>query len=293
MSLRGRGPKQSPPLKVEQIVSQSFVMTKATEMLPSTIKSLIIDMDGVIWKADAPIGDLPAIFNRIRERGLKFVFATNNSTSTSEQYVARLKEFGVEVEPWQVITSSQAAAHALSQSFPAGTKVFMIGEDGIRTALQEKGFEILSVEDAPMAQAVVMGIDRDVNFQKLSEATLLVRRGIPFYATNPDKTFPTPRGEIPGAGAWYSIIVTATNVQPIVAGKPFPFLMELSLEKLGTGKDETLVIGDLETDIAAGQGVGCPTALVLSGVTTMEEADQWDPKIDFVANDLSSLIEMI
>lgn len=260
-------------------------------MIPDPIKALIIDMDGVIWKSDAPIGNLEATFNRIRERGLKFVFATNNSTNSSEQFAARLKEFGVLVEPWQVVTSSQAAAHAMAQKFPPGTNVFMIGEDGLRTALREKGFEILSVEDAPRAKAVVMGIDRAVTFEKLCEATLLVRRGVPFYATNPDKTFPTPRGEIPGAGAWYSIVVTATDVQPTVAGKPFPFLIELSLEKLGTRKEETLVVGDrLETDIAAGQAVGCPTALVLSGVSTMEQADLWRPKIDIIADDLESLI---
>jgi len=263
-------------------------------MKSELIRSLIIDMDGVIWKADAPIGDLAATFNRIRARGLKFVFATNNSTKTSEQYVTRLMDFGVHVEPWQVVTSSQAVAYALSQKFPRGTKVFMIGEDGIRIPLEEKGFEILTVENAPQAQAVVMGMDREINFQKACEATLLVRNGIPFYATNPDKTFPTPRGQVPGAGAWYSIITTATDVQPIVAGKPFPFLMDLSLERLGTKKEETLVVGDrIETDIAAGQGVGCPTALVLSGVSTNEQAMSWKPKIDFVANDLSSLIEMI
>jgi 4-nitrophenyl phosphatase len=263
-------------------------------MITDDIKALIIDMDGVVWKADAPIGDLAATFNRIRERGLKFVFATNNSTKTSEQYVARLKEFGVQAEPWQVITSSHAVAHAVAQKFPSGTKVFMIGEDGVRMALEERGYEILSVEDAPLAEAVVMGIDRAINFDKVSEATLLVRRGIPFYSTNTDKTFPTPRGEIPGSGAWVSIIVTATDVQPIVAGKPFPFLMELSLEKLGTKKEETLVVGDrLETDIAAGQAVGCPTVLVLSGVSTKEEADLWRPKIDILADDLSSLIEQL
>lgn len=260
-------------------------------MLPSYIKSLIIDMDGVIWKADAPIGDLAAIFRRIRERGLKFVFATNNSTKTSEQYVERLNGFGIETEPWQIVTSSQGAAHAVAQKFPRGTKVFMIGEDGVRGALQERGFQILSVDDAPQAEVVVMGVDREINFQKASEATLLVRKGIPFYATNPDKTFPTPRGEIPGAGAWISIITTATGVEPIVAGKPFPFLMDLSLEKLDTRKEETLVVGDrLETDIAAGQAVGCPTALVLSGVSTSEQAANWQPRIDFVARDLEALI---
>src|SRR5215208_2524255 len=128
--------------------------------LPENIKALIIDMDGVIWKSDAPIGDLAAIFDRIRARGLKFVFATNNSTKTSEQYVGRLKEFGVDAEPWQVVTSSQGAAHAMAQKFPPGTKVFMIGEDGIYAALKERGFEILSVENAPLAEVVVMGIDR-------------------------------------------------------------------------------------------------------------------------------------
>ncbi|RPI94253.1 MAG: HAD-IIA family hydrolase [Chloroflexi bacterium] len=260
-------------------------------MVPNYIKALIVDMDGVIWKSDAPVGDLAATFNRIRERGLKFVFATNNSTRTSEQYVARLKGFGVATELWQVVTSSQAAAHAVSQKFPRGTKVFMIGEDGVQMALEERGFEVLSVEDAPQAEVVVMGIDRGITFQKACEATLLVRRGIPFYATNPDKTFPTPRGEIPGAGAWISVITTATNAQPIIAGKPFPFLMDLSLEKLGTKKEETLVVGDrLETDIAAGQAVGCPTALVLSGVSTREQAESWKPKIDIIAEDLATLI---
>ena len=261
-------------------------------MLPSYIKALILDMDGVVWRGESPIGDLAATFRRIRERGLKFVFATNNSTKTSEQYAERLKGFGVDVEPWQVVTSSQGAAHAMAQKFPPGTKVFMIGEDGIQMALEEKGFEILSVEDAPLAQAVVMGIDRGITFDKACEATLLVRKGIPFYATNPDKTFPTPRGEIPGAGAWSSIVTTATNVEPIIAGKPFPFMMDLSLEKLGTTKEETLVVGDrIETDIAAGQAVGCPTALVLSGVSTKEQAEKWTPKVDIVVDDLATLID--
>lgn len=262
--------------------------------IEENIKALILDMDGVVWRGDAPIGDLPSIFNRIRARGLKFVFATNNSTKTSEQYVERLKGFGVEAEPWQVITSSQAAARAISQKFPHGTEVLVIGEDGLRIPLEQEGLEVISLENAPQAQVVVMGMDRTVSFEKISEAALLVRKGIPFYATNTDKTFPTPRGQIPGAGAWVSVITTATNVEPIVAGKPFPFLMDLALEKLGTKKEETLVVGDrLETDIAAGQAVGCPTALVLSGVSTKEQADNWKPKIDIVVNDLATLVSAL
>lgn len=260
-------------------------------MIPSQIKALILDMDGVIWRADSPIGNLPEIFKRIEARGLKYVFATNNGTKTPDQYVATLEKLGVRVSAQQVVTSALGTASMLSQNFQRGAKIFMIGEDGTRTALEEKGFDVLPIEHAQEAQIVVMGIDREVNFNKMREATLLVRRGIPFYATNPDKTFPTPRGEIPGAGAWISVITTATGVEPIYAGKPFPFMMELSLERLGTKKEESLVVGDrLETDIAAGQAVGCPCALVLSGVSTKEEAEAWSPKIDIVADDLESLI---
>lgn len=261
-------------------------------MIPSHIKALILDMDGVLWKSDAPIGDLPSIFRRIEARGLKYVFATNNGRMTPEQYVEKLAKLGVEADPQQVVTSALGLAHMLAQKFPSGTKVFMIGEDGVYHALQENGFDVLPVVDAQDAQVVVMGLDRSVTFDKMREATLLVRRGIPFYGTNPDKTFPTPRGEIPGAGAWISVITTATDIEPIYAGKPYPYMMELSLEILGTMKEETLVVGDrLETDIAAGQAVGCPTALVLSGVATKGQAEKWEPKIDIVAKDLATLVE--
>jgi 4-nitrophenyl phosphatase len=275
----------------DRIQPLHFHMLFVENMLPDKIKSLILDMDGVIWKSDTPIGDLPSVFARIRARGLKFVFATNNSTKTSEQYAKRLKGFGVDVEAWQVVTSSQGAALAVAQKFPRGTPVYMIGEDGVRGALEERGFEILPLGKAEAAQAFVMGIDRSITFDKAAEAALLVRRGVPFYATNLDKTFPTPRGEIPGAGAWAAIITTATGVDPIVAGKPSPYLIELALERLGINKEETLVVGDrLETDIAAGQAMGCPTALVLSGVSTREQAQKWKPEIDVISEDLASLI---
>ncbi len=257
----------------------------------NNIKSLIIDMDGVLWRENTPIGDLPKIFARIRERGLKFVFATNNGSRTPQQYLDRLAEFGVEVDAQQVITSALGVAQMLAKKFPAKGQVFVVGEDGIKVALQNQGFKIASIETAEDSMAVVMGIDRGISFDKVREATLLVRRGVPFFATNPDKTFPTPRGEIPGAGAWISVIVTATGIEPVYAGKPFPFLMEMALERLGTKREETLVVGDrLETDIAAGQAVGCPTALVLSGVSTREQAEAWSPRPSLIVQDLEALV---
>ncbi len=256
------------------------------------IKSLILDMDGVLWRGDSPIGDLPAIFDRMCARGLKVAFATNNGTRSPEQYVERLAGYGVTAEPWQVVTSSLGVAHLLNQKFPAGGPVFAIGEAGVMIALREKDFEPLPVEEAEKAQAVVVGIDRGINFEKMCEATLLVRRGVPFYATNPDKTFPTPRGEIPGAGAWIAVIVAATGIEPIYAGKPAPYLLDLARQRLGTAREETLVVGDrLETDIAGGQRAGCPVALVLSGVSTQQQAQAWRPVVEVIAEDLSTLVE--
>ena len=257
-------------------------------------KALILDMDGVIWRSDAPIGNLPSIFEAIRGRGLRYIFATNNSTRTPAQYVQRLAGFGVPAEPWQVITSSQAVALALARDLPGGAKVYMVGEEGLSSALALEGFEVLSLERAGEASAVVMGMDRGINFEKAVEATLLVANGVPFYVTNPDRTFPTPRGLIPGAGAWISVITTATGINPVIAGKPFPLLIQSGLQALGTAASETLVVGDrLETDIAAGQAAGCPTALVLSGVSSRREAESWEPRPDIIADDLASLVATI
>jgi 4-nitrophenyl phosphatase len=261
-------------------------------LLPTSIKSLVLDMDGVLWKGDAPIGNLPSVFDGIRLRGFKFVFATNNATLTPDQYVERMAGYGVKVEPWQVITSAWGVADLLARKFPFGGPVFAIGGAGVKEALHDKGFELLSIESAKQALAVIFSFDVEINFEKMREATLLVRHGVPFYATNPDVTFPTPRGEIPGAGAWISVIVTATGVTPIYAGKPSPHLIDLACERLGSTKEETLVVGDrLETDIAGGQAAGCPVALVLSGVSQLEQAENWKPRINIIARDLAQLIE--
>ena len=256
------------------------------------IKALILDMDGVLWRDSMPIGDLPAIFTRIRERGLKVALATNNATRTMDEHLEKLSGFGLKLEPWQIISSAAAAANVMSKRFPHGGAVFVVGENGIQRALGERGFTpIIDPADETTPVAVVSSFDRGVTYQKLRRATLHIRAGIPFYGTNPDKSFPTPEGLIPGAGAILASIEAATDVKPIIIGKPQPAMMYMALEKLGTTPEETLVVGDrLETDIAAGQAAGCKTALVLSGVSTLEQAQQWQPAPDFIFDDLGTLV---
>ena len=255
--------------------------------LTPPIRGMILDLDGVLWKDDVPLNDTRAVFTKVRELGLKFVFATNNATRNVDQYVERLTRFGVSPKPWQVVNSGMAVAHLLAQRFPSGGPVYLLGGDGVRTALKEKGF-YHSEHDA---LAVVSSMDRSLDYAKLSKATLLIRSGIPFYGTNPDRTFPTPQGLVPGAGAILALLETASDVKPILGGKPSPAMMDLAMQRLGTSPQETLAIGDrLETDVLGGMNAGCRTALVLSGVATLQDLERWSPKPDLVAQNLAQLV---
>ena len=258
------------------------------------LRGLILDMDGVLWKDMSPIGDLHMIFDHIRARDIKVVLATNNATSTIEEYLVKLRGFGVSLEPWQIVTSADAVSHALLKAYPKKGAVFVVGENGLISALCGNGFDpITDPENETPVIAVVGGIDHSLTYQKLRRAASHIRAGAAFYGTNPDATFPTPKGLVPGAGSILAAIETAAEVKPIVIGKPSPFMFELSAERMGLGKDEILVVGDrLETDIAGGQGVGCRTALVLSGVSTLKQSREWKPAPDFVVNDLAELVAL-
>lgn len=251
------------------------------------IKALVLDMDGVLWRENESIGDLNAIFTRFDKAGLKVLCATNNSTKTPEQYIEKLAGMSARLEIDQIITSSMGVVYLLKKRFPNGGPVYVIGEAGLTEALVSAGY----FESAKDPIAVVAGMDRHINFQKLKTATLLIRSGVPFYATNPDRTFPTPEGFIPGAGSILAALVTATDVEPIVAGKPNSTLYDFALEKLGTKPEETLAVGDrIETDILGAQRAGLHTALVLSGVASLEEGQAWHPAIDLIVPDLGKLL---
>jgi len=261
-------------------------------MLPPSIKALVLDMDGVLWVENEPLGDLPAIFAFFRKKNLRLCLATNNSTRTPNQYLQRLEGYGVRgLTTSQILTSSQTLTQALNLRFPRRGLVYAIGEAGLQEALLEQGYTLAGEDEERDVIAVAVGMDRQISFAKLRRATLHIRNGVPFFATNPDRTFPTPYGIIPGAGSLVAALVAATDVEPVFTGKPEPYMIEIAIQRMKASKENTLVVGDrLETDIAAGQAAGCRTALVLSGVTTREQAESWKPKVDLIIPDLASLI---
>ncbi len=254
-----------------------------------SIRALILDMDGVLWRGNEAIGNLHSIFENIKKIGRKVIFATNNGTRTIGQYVELLGSFGINVEPWQIVSSATASIEYLCRQFPNGGPVFIIGEQGIIEACAEHGF----FQADKKALAVIVGLDHTLTYDKLQIATTLIRSGATFIGTNPDLTFPTPQGLVPGAGAILAALTAASGIKPIIVGKPEPTIYQIALERLKLPPQQVLVVGDRpETDMAGAQMIGCPTALVLSGVTDAVQAEAWRPAPNFIVKDLESLIDM-
>lgn len=256
----------------------------------SQIRILILDMDGVLWREDEPIGDLPLIFDRIRSLGCDVVLATNNSLKTPNQFIEKLAKFGVWLDESQIVTSSQAAAFYMQKRFPDGGPVYIIGETGLAQAMIESGF----YHDDKNVLAVISGLDRKLTYEQLKRATLLIRSGAEYVATNQDRTLPTPEGQVPGAGTIIAALEAATGVKPYIAGKPAPEMYRFALEKRKISPDQALIVGDrLETDIAGAQTLGCKSALVLTGVSSREQGLAWSPPPDIIARDLSAVLDII
>ena len=253
------------------------------------IENLIIDMDGVLYRGDEAIPGMEEFFAFLRERPIGFILATNNSTGTAQQFVDKLARMGVEVALSKILTSSQATAMYLETLTPPGTKVYVIGEEGLETAVRERGY-IISGDGA---EFVVVGMDRRLTYEKLKVATLLIRGGAKFIGSNPDKTLPTEEGLIPGAGTMLAALEASTDVVPTIIGKPERTLFELALAKLGSTRENTAVIGDrLETDILGGYNAGLTTILVLSGVSSRQDMDSTPVKPDLVFEDIGHLCQV-
>jgi 4-nitrophenyl phosphatase len=259
----------------------------------SNIQNLIIDMDGVLWRGEQPLPRLPEFFDTLRELGVQFVLATNNASRTGNQYVQRLLRFGAAVNEDEVLTSPQATAAWLGANAP-NARIFTIGEQGLSSELTRAGLKVLPPEHAQQATHVVVGIDREMNYGKLVEACLAIRAGATFVGTNPDVTFPSERGIVPGNGATLAALEVSTGVKPIIIGKPQPEMMVQALARMGGDASNTAVLGDrLDTDILAGRNAGLPTILVLTGVSGRDEAETGPIRPDFIFKDIGEVADAL
>lgn len=255
------------------------------------IKAVIADMDGVLWRGSEPLPGLTEYFDFLFERQLEFALATNNSRNTPADYVNKLAALGVDgVQPRHIVTSGTATVSALKNQYPAGTGIYVIGGDGLKQLLIKAGFELVERE----AELVVCGIDFDLTYNKVKTATLLIRAGARFIGTNPDSSFPSPEGLVPGAGSILALLESAAGQKPTIIGKPERGMFDAALRQLGTSAEETLMIGDrIGTDIAGAKALGIKTALVMTGVETEASLRASEVQPDAVFAGLPELLEAL
>lgn len=279
-------------------------MTINKSTVLDNLGGLIIDMDGVLWHGKQAMDGLEAFFELLRGRQLPFVLATNNASLTQQQYIEKLKEMGVSVTAEEVLTSSMATATFLKENLPADKKrVFVIGEEGLKKPLQDQGFVLTDLYQVNQpakgitgegADIVVSGLDRTLSWDKLATATLNIRAGAAFYATNADTTLPTELGEVMGNGGVLAALEAATGVRPVCIGKPEPILYQQALKILGTDEANTIAIGDrLNTDILGAVNAGIRSIMVLTGVSTEADLQDVDYQPTWLLPDLKAVTQAL
>ncbi|MCK5897877.1 MAG: HAD-IIA family hydrolase [Methylococcales bacterium] len=260
------------------------------------IEALIIDMDGVLWQGDTPMTGLNHFFKTLREQSLPFILATNNSTLSALDYARKLKSMNVEIKEEEILTSSMVTAAYLAEHYPPeSNSIFMIGEQGLKVALLEKGYRLKETHESPDADIVVCGLDRQLKWEKLATATLTLRAGARFIATNGDSTLPTERGIVPGNGTILAALEVATDgIKAQCLGKPEVFMYEYALKLLGKETVNTIAIGDrLNTDILGAVRAGIRSVMVLTGISSREDLMDVYYQPTWIMDDINELSQAI
>lgn len=254
------------------------------EAIADRYAGIVIDIDGVLLLGGDPVDGAGEAVAALRERGVSLAFVTNNSSRTREQLAEILSEAGVSASPDAVATAALAAAELLEPS----TRCLIIGMDGLRSALADRGCE--EVDDPSEAEAVVIGWDRHLQWDDLRRATLALEAGARFVGANPDPTYPTSEGSWPGTGATLALLTRATGRDPEIAGKPEAPVFRAAAARLPEGP--LLMVGDRpETDMRGAAALGWDTALVLTGVTSAEAAADAEPQPTYVLDHLRGLLD--
>ena len=253
-------------------------------------ETLLLDLDGVVYEGGRPIVDATESITTLKAKGIQVGYITNNASRTSQAIAEQLRSFGLELKVEDVITSAQAGAELLKQIVPAGSKVLVVGGEGLRSNVSLAGFKIIeSSQDSPAA--VIQGFDPTVGWKQLAEASYAIQRGAKWVATNQDWTIPREEGLAPGNGTLVSAVHTAVGQLPVVAGKPEKAIFETALKQFGTSS--AVYIGDrLDTDVLGANRAGIGSALVMTGVTTRKEllAAKPDSRPAYILGTLKDLL---
>ena len=261
-----------------------------------TIKNMklyLFDMDGTLYLGSRLYDFTIELLQEIKRTGGKYLFITNNSSKSVNDYVKKLAAMGIQATREDFMTSSQATAYYLHKHHE-GKKLYVCGTESLKEELRSEGFTVTT--ELSEVECIVMGFDTELTFQKLHDVSylLLTQPELPYIATNPDLVCPTEFGSVPDCGSVCIGIKNATGKEPIVIGKPSPLMPQLAMDKLGVAPESTCVVGDrIYTDVRSGLAAGCVGILVLSGETTLEILNASDVKPDLVLQSGQEILDVL
>ena len=249
----------------------------------------LLDMDGTLYLDDALFpGTLPFL-RRIREKGGRYLFLTNNSSRGADAYVEKLRRLGIKSTPEDFLTSVDALILFLRKGDYQSKALYAAGTESFRSQLRQAGFTVTADRDE--AEVLICGFDTELTFQKLEDACILLNRGAEFWATNPDWVCPTWYGSVPDCGSVCQMLTTATGRTPRFLGKPRPDMVYLAMERTGFAPGQTVLLGDrIYTDIACGVNAGIDTVFVLSGEGTRADIEKFGVEPTWVRRDIAALL---
>ena len=269
------------------------------EPLSQSYDTAVLDLDGVVYVGSAAVRGAPGHLAEAAQAGMHLAYVTNNAARPPGAVAGHLRSLDIAADDSDVVTSAQATARLLADQLPEGSPVYLIGGEGLATALVERGLVpvtrvTVTTADQPERQpaAVAQGYGPDMPWRQVVAGAILVRDGLPWVASNTDLTIPTGAGVGPGNGTLVRLVADYAEREPVVAGKPQPPLFEETLLRVG-GK-RPLVVGDrLDTDIEGAHNVGWDSLLVLTGVTGLSElvAAAAQRRPTYLAPDLAALGE--
>ena len=258
---------------------------------PLTGKKLfLLDMDGTIYLDEQLFDGTVDFLDYVRKTGGKYLFLTNNSSRSVEAYIEKMRRLGIETTADDFLTSVDALIVWLNEKGYREKLLYASGTASFRKQLADAGFRLTQNRDDPV-DALVCGFDTELTFQKLEDACILLNRGVDFIAANPDWVCPTWYGYVPDCGSVCEMLFRATGRRPVFIGKPEPLMALLAMEKYGFSKEHTLLIGDrVYTDIACGVRAGIDAALVLSGESTLQDAENSPEKPTHIYENIRALL---
>ena len=248
----------------------------------------LLDMDGTIYLDDRLFDGVIPFLQYIRRVGGRYLFLTNNSSRGVEGYIEKMRRLGIETERSDYLTSVDVTIAALQRERPE-KKCYVFGTRSFYSQLQDAGIPVTARPD-PDVDILLCGFDRELTFQKLEDACILLNRGAEFWATNPDWVCPTWYGSVPDCGSVCRMLTTATGREPTFIGKPQPEMARLAMERTGFSPEQTVLLGDrLYTDIACGVNAGIDTVFVLSGEGTQADIAAYQIHPTWVYPDIGTL----